>query len=226
MSSFTKSLFRLTVVTFVCAMLMPVTTTRAGPPNAEGCHPHKGDCPDDPVVEASEYTVTFSGNLTSVVSNPPPHDDWLVATSGHRSIDFQAHIMGNDMTLDLRFFSSMDTNSNCFTLRHPAEATPIFGAGITKRNIKGGIKQAWAGFWFQGQNRTDQDLHYLLEIFGTFASDDTWPSTQDLTMTKWEITTASGAGDAAQGACIGEGPFVGAPMVTIVVTAHEAGDSP
>ena len=66
MSSFTKSLFRLTVVTFIFAMLMPVTTTRAGPPDVNGCHPHKEDCGDDPDVEVSKYTVDLFGDLISV----------------------------------------------------------------------------------------------------------------------------------------------------------------
>ena len=223
MSYFTKSLFRLTVVTFVFAMLVPVSTTRAGPP-INGCHPHKGPCGDDPVVDASNYTVTFSGNLTSV---DDVHDSWSVSTSGHRSIDHQSHLF--DMTLDLTFFTSMVNGDTCFDndLAHPQTVATIDvrAAGITKRNIKGGAKQAVGMFWFDGFNATDQPLTYLLELFGTFANHDLWPSTQDLTMTEWEITTASGAGNAAEGACIGEGPFDDPntePMseVKIVVVSH------
>ena len=221
MSSFTKSLFRLTVVTFIFAMLMPVTTTRAGPPDANGCHPHKEDCVDVP-PDVSNYTVTLSGDLTSV----GVHDGWSVTTSGHRSIDGQLHMF--DMTFDLTFFTSIGDGALCFVPLQPelVTETDVRGASITKRNIKGGEKQAVAMFWFEGVNNTGQPLTYLLELFGTFEEHDSWPSTQDLTMTEWEITTASGAGNAAQGACIGEGPFDDPEtlndeeVVTIVVQAH------
>ena len=57
MSYFTKSLFRLTVVTFIFAMLMLVTTTRADPPDVKGCHFDHKECPV--VDESDEPTSTF-----------------------------------------------------------------------------------------------------------------------------------------------------------------------
>ena len=227
MSSITKSLFRLTVVTFIFAMLMPVTTTRANPGDANGCHKHKEECGVEN-MGTPKYTVTLSGALTSLGE----HDGWSEPTSGSRSIDLDAHI--NDMTLDLRFFAAlprMPSSALCFGDPMKAQTTLLFAAGITKRNIRGGIKQARAGFWFEGDNDTGQSLHYLLTIFGTFSDHESWPSTNSLEFIEWEITTASGAGDAAQGACISEGLFPvddenEANPVLIEVKAHEAGESP
>ncbi len=133
--------------------------------------------------------------------------------------------MDNDMTLDLSFFAKMGDGDKCFNDGDSADKTPIFAASIIKRNIKGGEKQAVGMFWFAGFNATNQPLNYLLSLFGTFASHNSWPNTQDLEMTEWEITTSSGAGGAAEGACIGEGPFddVGTnppSVVKIVVVSH------
>ena len=106
----------------------------------------------------------------------------------------------------------------------------MFAAGIIKRNIKGGLKQAVGSFWFAGFNATNHPLHYLLQMFGTFDNADSWSSTNTLTLTEWEITTASGAGDVSQGACISEGVFddpdteENEKVVTIDVQAHMAGD--
>ena len=220
MSSFTKSLFRLTVVTFIFAMLMPVTTTRANPGDANGCHKHKEECGVEN-MGTPKYTVTLSGALTSIGE----HDGWSEPTSGKRSIDLDSHI--DPMSLDLTFFLSVGEGELCFVSPPSGSVTTTdVLAGITKRNIKGGIKQAWAGFLFAGVNNTGQPLNYLLEIFGTFSDHESWPSTNTLTMTEWEITTSSGAGDAAQGACISEGLFddpntlVVEGVVMIDVQAH------
>jgi hypothetical protein len=61
MISFTKSLFRLTVVTFVFAMLMPVTTTQAGPDCLDPKHANNPNCgggdPTDPISITYEAGV-------------------------------------------------------------------------------------------------------------------------------------------------------------------------
>jgi len=206
-------------------MLMPVSTTRAGAP-VNGCHPHKGDCGDDP-PDVSKYTVTLStlsGDLTGV-SEP---GSWSVTTSGHRSINLQSFMSDEEMTLILTYFLTIGDGAICFV-----SETPIFAASITKRNVRGGLKQAVGMFWFAGLNNTEQPLNYLLTLFGTFEAPDNWPNAQELTMTEWEIATSSGAGDAAQGACISEGLFddpdttdIVEEVVKINVTAHTADDGP
>ena len=62
MCTLIKPLFRLTVIAFICAMLLPVTTTRADPDCAR--HPGNPNCPppDDPPPSVT-YTVGLTGRV-------------------------------------------------------------------------------------------------------------------------------------------------------------------
>ena len=77
MSSLIKPLFRLTVVTFIFAFLMPVATTRADP-NCDR-HPDNPKCSGDTSIV---YTAELS--LGGFVFNPGPSVDLLPDSKGTR----------------------------------------------------------------------------------------------------------------------------------------------
>ena len=77
MSHLIKPLFRLMVVAFVVALLMPVTTTRAGP-NCDR-HPDNPKCSGDTSIV---YTAELS--LGGFVFNPGPSVDLLPDSKGTR----------------------------------------------------------------------------------------------------------------------------------------------
>lgn len=218
MSSFTKSLLRLTVVTFIFAMLMPVSTTRAGPPDANGCHPdHKEDCGSSGSGDR-QYTLTFGAASDLTLS-----ETGIWSESSGRFMGLNAHDVIT--TIDLSFFASMtgpfssnDDGVNCFTSKSPSTATPLFAATLQQKNIRGGAKQAIGSFWFLAANIGGFDVWYILSIFGTFSNDDNWPGANTLTMTDWLMQTASGNGNAAHTACTGEGgpPFLVEMTLTLI----------
>ncbi len=68
MSSLIKPLFRLMVVTFIFAMLMPVSTTRAGP---DCTNPKHAGNPNCPAPDPPTPSVTYTAQLTGVFATDP-----------------------------------------------------------------------------------------------------------------------------------------------------------
>ena len=174
----------------------PATDTNDEPP---------GMCPVDGGGTVTKYTVTLTGNMGGVSAT----DGWSTSKSGNKWINLQTHIQ--PMTLDLSFFTTAIAGGDtCFPA---ASSTNLFAATISQRNIRGGIKQAEAGWWFVAQNKDLQSYNYVLQIFGIFPQDTVWPGGVTLDMVNWEMNDASGNGETTQTACIDEGVF----NTTIVV---------
>ena len=191
---------------FVASILTFSLSTEIASAHGQACKGHHkddmncngggGDDGDTPL-----YTVTLTGAMSTVIST---HDSWSVSSPEGKAIGFYRHIPGNVMTLNLSFFGSLDPIGMCF----PGGVTPnLFAGALGSKNIKGGIKQAVAGFWFDGFNIGGDPVPYVLHLFGTFFNDGNWPGTNTLTMTDWRMSWASGDGEAAQTACLGEGLF-------------------
>ncbi len=114
------------------------------------------------------------------------------------------------MKVDLTFFADLDASNKCFP---GAATTQLFAATISQKNIKGGIKQAIASWWFEARTTDDKAYNYVLQMFGEFPPDTVWPGDVTLDMVNWEMNDASGNGETTQTACLGEDVFV----TTIIV---------
>ena len=220
MSYFTKSLFRLTVVTFISAMLTPVTTWAdfcEDRPLHRKCQSPPPPPPPPPPAVTPLYTVTLDGPISS--NNV--HDAWGPSQPQGKAIGLNAH---STMRFSLDFFVFRDPTGNCF----PGAVTPDLSAAyIRVRNIKGG-KRAEASWWFLAKNEDLQDYNYVLQMYGVVPNDIAWPADAIFVMPFWEMNDASGNGETTLTACLGEGLFFDDPetldtdegSVLVVVQTH------
>ena len=125
-----------------------------------------------------------------------------------------------DMALNLTFFAEMDMGNDalCFP---DAGSTRLFAALIQSKNVKGGgALQAIGMFWFDADTKSDPDdeieVSYVLQMFGTFEDPDTWPNTNTVTMTDWNMKVETTTKGGRKIACTSDGPFPAPVLIDVV----------
>ena len=226
MSSLIKPLFRLMVGTFIFAMLMPVSTTRAGPDCTNPKHAGHPNCPaPDPPPPSVTYTAQLTGAFPTVLVDVSPNEkeNTLFPNPGTGDLVFNRPSMYGTAQ------DAWDAVFNdCFILGPTGFVFPSFTVSAENLSYQkpGGVQVALGGIEVLDDGNPFVGLHLVLigDVFFDEPTDDPFvPAAGDTStfmLTRFWLTGHTVKGIKPRGHCNKEGrtPDLGITS-TLVITA-------
>ena len=227
MSSLINSLFRLMVVTFIFAMLMPITTTRAGPDCTDPRHAGNPNCP---APDPPEPSVTYTAQLTTGVFptgavdvSPNGKENTLIPDPGTGDLVFNRPSTAGAAQ------NAWDAVFNdCFILGPTGFVFPSFTVSADNLSYQkpGGVGVALGGIEARDKDGNLVNLHLWLigDEFDFGAGKQFVPAageTSTFDLKRFWLTGHTEKGVKPRGHCNKDGgtPDLGAPPNTLVITA-------